>query len=196
VDKKESRDLPYIHQGRRLREARFYLGNEGQAAFGQRLGGFTVAQISQAERGRNLPPSKMLHALAKQRIDINYILAGEGGVTQTRHGGACPSSADSRGRAGTLRAPSDPAVEGVLRTGGILRIGPIEVAFNGTTLVVRDLDAPIVVLARWDGGYRFIARPNGSAYPELIDPPPSDLPLVSIGQGDSRREIREEDLLP
>ena len=116
--------------------------------------------------------------------------------SQTRHGGAGRSGVDAPGRHGMCRAPCAPAVEGVLRTGGTLRVGPIEIGFDGFTLAVRNGGNPVAFLARWNGGYHFIAHPVGSALPELVEAPPPDLPLVTIGQGDSRREIREEDLLP
>lgn len=68
----------YEAVGRRVREARFFLGDKTQEDFGKQIGGFTAAQIGQAERGKNLPTGELLIALAKNGINVNYILTGEG----------------------------------------------------------------------------------------------------------------------
>ena len=64
--------------GRRIREARFLLGDRTQAEFGQEIGGFSAGQIGQVERGRNLPTGELFAALAKRGINVNYILTGNG----------------------------------------------------------------------------------------------------------------------
>lgn len=69
---------PYKAVGRRMREARFLLGDKTQAEFGKQIGDFTAGQIGQVERGRSLPTGELLTALAKQGINVNYILTGEG----------------------------------------------------------------------------------------------------------------------
>ncbi|MBE3100343.1 MAG: hypothetical protein IMZ44_24755, partial [Planctomycetes bacterium] len=42
------------------------------------LGPFTLPQISQAERGRNLPCPEMLLALSQRGISTDWFLTGEG----------------------------------------------------------------------------------------------------------------------
>lgn len=64
--------------GRRLREVRFRLGHRNQAAFGEALGGFTLDQVSRAERGDSHPPPEMLEALALRGISVNWLLLGRG----------------------------------------------------------------------------------------------------------------------
>jgi len=71
---------PYKAIGLRVREARFLLGDKKQGEFGQQLGGFSTGQIGQVERGRNLPTGELLLALARQGINLNYILTGEGSI--------------------------------------------------------------------------------------------------------------------
>ncbi len=66
--------------GRRIREARFLLGNLKQTDFGKFLGEFSAMQISNSERGKNPPPAELLTALARSGINVNYILTGEGSV--------------------------------------------------------------------------------------------------------------------
>lgn len=56
------------------------MGFDSQAAFGRALGGFSVNRVSRAERGENPIPTEMLIALAKQGINANYLLTGEGSV--------------------------------------------------------------------------------------------------------------------
>jgi len=70
--------LSFQDAGWRLRQARRHLDDATQGEFGKMLGGFTVAQISQAERGRNLPSPEMLVALAEYGFNLNWLLLGEG----------------------------------------------------------------------------------------------------------------------
>jgi len=66
--------------GQRVREARRRLGFRSQAEFGAALGGFTVQQISRAERGMNAPTPEILAALARHRVNVNWLLTGDGPI--------------------------------------------------------------------------------------------------------------------
>ena len=44
------------------------------------MGGFTLDQISRAERALNLPPPALLKALAERGVNVNWIFTGHGPV--------------------------------------------------------------------------------------------------------------------
>jgi len=77
--------------GVRLRQVRRRLGFSRQSRFGKALGGFTADSVSRAERGENYPHAKMLIALAKSGVDLNWLLTGEG---EMGLGGAPPCASD------------------------------------------------------------------------------------------------------
>ena len=66
--------------GKRIRFAREKMGFRRQTEFGRDLGGFTLDQISRAERGDNWPPHDLLLALARVGINLNYLFTGNGSL--------------------------------------------------------------------------------------------------------------------
>jgi len=55
------------------------VGGGSQAEFGEALGGFTLDQVSRAERGENAIPMDMLAALAdRYHVNVNWLLTGAG----------------------------------------------------------------------------------------------------------------------
>jgi len=55
------------------------LGFQTQEAFGKALGGFSLKQVSNAERGQNPIPVEMIQALVERfNVNINWLLAGKG----------------------------------------------------------------------------------------------------------------------
>jgi len=119
---------PYKAVGRRIREARFLIGNKTQAKFGEEIGGFSAGQIGQVERGRNLPTGELLTALAKRGINVNWILTGEGPMWHA-----------------TLVRLSEPVqadeLPGVLET--LQKIGQKLEGFRGATIPDPELQAKI-----------------------------------------------------
>ena len=93
-------------------------------------------------------------------------------------------------------------VEGVLRDGDAIRIGPLEVVRSGTILNVmsrRRGRADLIVLGR-SFGFTATSRDlppefKSAAPSSLRSSVPSPLPLVRTGQGDFARDLNEEDLL-
>ena len=69
----------FTEPGNRLRETRRVLGFQTQEAFGEALGGFSLKQVSNAERGQNPIPVEMIRALVEKfDVNINWLLAGKG----------------------------------------------------------------------------------------------------------------------
>ena len=65
--------------GRRLREIRIDLKFVRQGEFGAYLGGFPATTISRAERGDNLPGTRLCVALLRKcGLNLNWLFTGEG----------------------------------------------------------------------------------------------------------------------